>query len=58
MATGLLVLVTGTATRLAQFFESNEKTYEAEIGLGFVSDTYDADGNVTATNRPFRPQKI
>src|SRR6185312_3458271 len=52
LATGLLVLVTGTATRLAQFFGSNDKTYEAEIGLGFVSDTFDADGTVTATNRP------
>jgi tRNA pseudouridine55 synthase len=52
MATGLLVLVTGTATRLAQFFGGNEKTYEAEIRLGVVSDTFDADGNVTATNSP------
>jgi tRNA pseudouridine55 synthase len=52
MATGLLVLVTGTATRLAQFFGTNDKTYEAEIRLGVMSDTFDADGKVTATNRP------
>lgn len=52
MATGLLLLVTGTATRLAQFFGASEKTYEAEIRLGAVSDTFDADGNVTVTNRP------
>jgi len=49
LATGLLVLVTGTATRLAQFFEREEKTYLAEIELGVVSNTYDADGEVQAT---------
>src|SRR5581483_1769750 len=49
MATGLLVLITGTATRLARFFEKAEKTYLAEITFGLVSDTYDADGRVTAT---------
>jgi tRNA pseudouridine55 synthase len=49
MATGLLVLVTGTATRLAQFYGSHEKTYEAEIRLGCVSDTYDAEGEVMVT---------
>jgi len=52
MATGLLVLVTGTATRLAQFYGGNDKTYEAEMRLGAVSDTFDADGNVMPTNRP------
>ncbi len=49
LATGLLVLVTGTATRLAQFFEKEDKTYEAEILLGFVSNTYDSDGDVQPT---------
>lgn len=49
MATGLLVLVTGTATRLAQFFGNHEKVYEAEIRLGYVSDTYDVQGEVAAT---------
>ena len=36
LATGLLVLVTGTATRLALLFEKEEKTYLAEIRLGVV----------------------
>lgn len=49
MATGLLALVTGTATRLMQFFEREEKTYTAEIRFGAVSDTYDADGEVKET---------
>jgi tRNA pseudouridine55 synthase len=46
MATGLLVLVTGRATRLAQFYVKAEKGYLAEITTGFVSDTYDAEGDV------------
>jgi tRNA pseudouridine55 synthase len=49
MATGLLLLVTGNATRLARFFEKQEKTYEAEIRFGYVSDTYDAEGTVEQT---------
>jgi tRNA pseudouridine55 synthase len=49
MATGLLALVTGTATRLAQFFGAEEKTYRAEITFGCVSDTHDAAGEVKAT---------
>jgi tRNA pseudouridine55 synthase len=51
-ATGLLVLVTGTATRLAKFFEKQEKSYEAEITLGMTSNTYDADSEVVSTGVP------
>ena len=47
MATGLLVLVTGNATRLAQFYGKSDKTYLAEITTGKISDTYDADGRIT-----------
>src|SRR3982750_4645318 len=49
LATGLLLLLTGTATRLAPYFATDEKTYEAEITLGLVSDTYDAEGMVEQT---------
>ncbi len=52
MATGLLVLITGTATRLARFFEKANKTYVAEIAFGLVSDTYDADGQIAETGVP------
>jgi tRNA pseudouridine55 synthase len=52
MATGLLALMTGSATRLAQFLNQQDKTYQAEITLGLVSDTYDAEGEVVATNAP------
>ena len=52
MATGLLVLVTGAATRLAQFYGKSEKTYLAEITLGAVSNTYDAEGEVSESVNP------
>ncbi len=44
MATGVLPLVIGRMTRLAQFYTNAEKTYEGEIRFGFATDTYDADG--------------
>ncbi len=44
LATGLLPLVTGNLTRLAQFYTSSEKTYEGVISFGWATDTYDADG--------------
>lgn len=49
MATGLLALVTGPATRLAQYFGESDKTYIAEITFGIVSDTYDAQALTTDT---------
>ncbi|HEY3381678.1 MAG TPA: tRNA pseudouridine(55) synthase TruB [Vicinamibacterales bacterium] len=44
MATGVLVLVIGRATRLAQFMSAHEKTYEATIRLGMATDTWDRTG--------------
>src|ERR1700690_2869771 len=44
LATGALPLVTGTLTRLAQFYTTSEKTYEGVIRFGFATNTYDADG--------------
>jgi tRNA pseudouridine55 synthase len=43
-ATGVLVLLTGRATRLAQFLAGAEKEYEATIRLGFATDTGDLTG--------------
>src|SRR5208282_4043170 len=43
LATGVLPLVIGSFTRLAQFYTSSEKTYEGVIRFGFATDTYDAD---------------
>src|SRR5579864_1232138 len=47
MATGVLPLVTGGLTRLAQFYTTSEKTYEGVIRFGFATDTYDAEGEAT-----------
>jgi tRNA pseudouridine55 synthase len=47
IATGVLPLVTGSLTRLAQFYTASEKTYEGTIRFGFATDTYDADGEPT-----------
>jgi tRNA pseudouridine55 synthase len=44
MATGVLPLVLGRMTRLAQFYTTTAKTYEGEIRFGFATDTYDAEG--------------
>lgn len=44
MATGVLPLLLGKYTRLAQFFSSAEKSYTGTIRFGFATDTYDAEG--------------
>jgi tRNA pseudouridine55 synthase len=44
LATGVLPLVTGGLTRLAQFYTASQKTYEGVIRFGFATDTYDAEG--------------
>ncbi len=44
-ATGLLVVLVGRATRLAQFLSGVEKEYEAVIRLGYSTDTGDVTGN-------------
>jgi tRNA pseudouridine55 synthase len=43
-ASGVLPLVLGRATRLSRFLSGAEKTYEAEIHLGFATTTFDAEG--------------
>lgn len=44
MATGLLILCVGKATRLQAFFMKMEKTYEGTIQFGWATETYDAEG--------------
>ncbi len=44
IATGVLPVAVGRATRLAQFFLHREKAYEAVIRFGFATDTYDRAG--------------
>jgi tRNA pseudouridine55 synthase len=50
MATGVLPLVIGRATRLAQFLTASDKTYEATIAFGRTTDSYDASGKVVTTS--------
>ena len=49
MATGLLVLGVGTATRLLGYVGGHDKTYEATIRLGQATVTDDREGEVVAT---------
>jgi tRNA pseudouridine55 synthase len=44
MATGVLPLLVGKYTRLAQYFSSAQKSYTGAIRFGFSTDTYDAEG--------------
>jgi tRNA pseudouridine55 synthase len=52
MATGVLPLLLGKYTRLAQFFGSMEKAYTGTIRFGFSTDTYDAEGVATSEAVP------
>ena len=49
MATGLLVILVGKATKVSQYLVSLDKEYEGTIELGKVTDTQDAEGEVMAT---------
>lgn len=51
MATGVLPLMMGRFTRLAQFFSAAEKAYEGSIHFGFATGTYDADGEAAGPDR-------
>jgi tRNA pseudouridine55 synthase len=53
MATGVLPLVIGRATRLAQFYVRNNKVYDATVRFGYSTDTYDREG--TAMSLPCEP---
>lgn len=46
LATGVLPLVLGKATRLSRFFQNHDKEYLARIGLGKSTETYDREGAV------------
>lgn len=48
MASGVLVLCLGLATRLVEYYQGHSKCYTAEVVLGTSTDTYDATGSVVA----------
>ena len=57
MASGLLVLCLGVATRLVEYYQGHEKTYEARVTLGRATDTYDAVGR-TVERCPIPPLTV
>jgi tRNA pseudouridine55 synthase len=52
MATGVLPVSVGKATRLAQFLPTYPKEYEGEMRFGFSTTTYDREGAPTSDQRP------
>ncbi|NBV24638.1 MAG: tRNA pseudouridine(55) synthase TruB [Proteobacteria bacterium] len=48
-ATGLLIIVLGRGTKLSEKLMSDDKVYEGDIKFGEATDSYDTDGQVTAT---------
>jgi len=49
MATGVLIMLIGKATRISQYLMSVDKVYEGEATLGVVTDSQDAEGEVLTT---------
>src|SRR5438552_9324363 len=48
-ATGLLIIVLGRGTKLSEKLMSDDKVYEGTVKLGEATDSYDADGELTAS---------
>jgi tRNA pseudouridine55 synthase len=49
MATGVLLILLGSAVRLSEYIVDHDKKYRATVKLGVETDTYDATGNVVNT---------
>jgi tRNA pseudouridine55 synthase len=60
LATGVLPLLVGRATRLAQFLGADRKTYEATVRFGFATSSYDAQGTPVGsiTDAPVDPLHV
>lgn len=52
MATGVLLVCLGQATRVVEYLMASTKTYRAEIRLGLTTDTYDIEGELLRTAEP------
>ncbi|RZU43290.1 tRNA pseudouridine(55) synthase TruB [Edaphobacter modestus] len=52
MATGVLPLLMGKYTRLAQFLGQSDKWYEGRIRFGYATDTFDAEGTPSSPPKP------
>lgn len=49
LATGVLVVCLGSATRLSEYVMASRKRYQAQVRLGIVTTTYDQEGDITQT---------
>ena len=58
LATGVLVLLLGRATRLAQFYAGRRKRYLATFRFGYATDTYDADGTPSGPDSSPAVQRV
>jgi tRNA pseudouridine55 synthase len=56
LATGVLVVCVGNATRLVEYIQRMEKTYQSVFHLGARSETDDADGTITPTEGVVPPE--
>jgi len=52
IATGILVLLVGKATKMARYFENDDKRYLAEVTFGRSTDTFDSMGTTMSTGDP------
>jgi tRNA pseudouridine55 synthase len=52
LATGVLVLLLGKATRLVQFYSGRRKRYSAGFRFGFATNTFDSDGEADGPDVP------
>lgn len=57
LATGVLVLCLGSATRLVEYVQQMNKTYHSIFRLGATSDSDDADGTIVAVDYPPQPHR-
>ncbi|MBC7870660.1 MAG: tRNA pseudouridine(55) synthase TruB, partial [Chitinophagaceae bacterium] len=53
LATGVLIICLGGATRLSEYAMNSTKRYRARVHLGITTSTYDAEGEITA-ERPIK----
>ncbi|MSQ42802.1 MAG: tRNA pseudouridine(55) synthase TruB [Chloroflexi bacterium] len=52
LASGVLVIALGTATRLLEYLTSDDKTYVADVTFGVTTRTYDREGDVVTRTDP------
>jgi len=57
LATGLMIIAVGKATRLSSFFLKENKIYEGRIKFGYSTDTYDSSGTPSSTVKKEWPEK-